>query len=110
MEYRFLGHTGLRVSELCLGAMTFGRQDEATEEESHAMLDRFVAVGGNFIDTANVYSTGGSGEIGGKRLRRQRRGDLVIATKVPFPMGNRPNDLCLSRKNILNSGEARLKR
>jgi aryl-alcohol dehydrogenase-like predicted oxidoreductase len=54
MDYRFLGHTGLRVSELCLGAMTFGRQNEATEEESHAMLDRFVAAGGNFIDTANV--------------------------------------------------------
>jgi aryl-alcohol dehydrogenase-like predicted oxidoreductase len=110
MEYRFLGHTGLRVSELCLGAMTFGRQDEATEEESHAMLDRFVVVGGNFIDTANVYSTGVSEEIVGKWLRRQRRDDLVIATKVRFPMGTGPNDLGLSRKHILSSVEASLKR
>jgi aryl-alcohol dehydrogenase-like predicted oxidoreductase len=110
MEYRFLGHTGLRVSELCFGAMTFGRQNEATEEESHAMLDRFVAVGGNFIDTANVYSTGISEEIVGKWLRRQRRDDLVIATKVRFPMGSGPNDLGLSRKHILSSVEASLKR
>lgn len=110
MEYRFLGHTGLRVSELCLGAMTFGRQDEATEEESHAMLDRFVVVGGNFIDTANVYSTGVSEEIVGKWLRRQRRDDLVIATKVRFPMGTGPNDLGVSRKHILSSVEASLKR
>ncbi len=110
MEYRFLGHTGLRVSELCLGAMTFGRQNEATEEESHAMLDRFVVVGGNFIDTANVYSTGVSEEIVGKWLRRQQRDDLVIATKVRFPMGTGPNDLGLSRKHILSSVEASLKR
>src|SRR5580700_8393445 len=110
MEYRFLGHTGLRVSELCLGAMTFGRQDEATEEESHAMLDRFVVVGGNFIDTANVYSTGVSEEIVGKWLSRQRRDDLVIATKVRFPMGTGPNDLGVSRKHILSSVEASLKR
>jgi aryl-alcohol dehydrogenase-like predicted oxidoreductase len=110
MDYRFLGHTGLRVSELCLGAMTFGRQNEATEEESHAMLDRFVAAGGNFIDTANVYSTGISEEIVGKWLLRQRRDDLVIATKVRFPMGTGPNDLGLSRKHILSSIEASLKR
>ena len=61
MEFRFLGKTGLSVSELCLGAMTFGR--EASEAESHAMLDRFVAAGGNFIDTADVYSRGASEEI-----------------------------------------------
>src|SRR5271165_1356085 len=58
MNYRHLGKTGVKVSELCLGAMTFGRQNEATEEESFQMMDRFVAAGGNFIDTANVYSTG----------------------------------------------------
>jgi len=90
--------------------MTFGRPNEATEEQSHAMLDRFVAAGGNFIDTANVYSTGISEEIVGKWLRRQRRDDLVIATKVRFPMGTGPNDLGLSRKHILSSIEASLKR
>ena len=58
MDYRFMGGTGLRVSELCLGAMTFGR--DTTEEDSHRILDRFVEVGGNFIDTADVYSQGTS--------------------------------------------------
>jgi len=56
MDYRYLGRTGLRVSELCLGAMTFGRENEADQAESHAMLNRFVVTGGNFIDTANVYT------------------------------------------------------
>ena len=56
MDYRFLGQTGLMVSELCLGAMTFGR--ETDEETSYRMMDRFVEAGGNFIDTADVYSLG----------------------------------------------------
>ena len=80
MDIRYLGRTGLSVSELCLGAMTFGR--EASEAESHAMLDRFVAAGGNFIDTADVYSRGASEEILGRWLARQSRDDLVIATKL----------------------------
>ena len=88
MEQRYLGKTGLKVSELCLGAMTFGRPDEADENESHAMLDAFVAAGGNFIDTANVYSTGISEEILGRWLVEQRREDLVVATKVRFSMGD----------------------
>ena len=110
MNYRFLGKTGLRVSKLCLGAMTFGRSNEATEEESFAMMDRFVSMGGNFIDTANVYTTGVSEEIVGRWLKRQNRDDLVIATKVRFPMGEGPNDLGLSRKHILSSVEASLRR
>ena len=57
MEYRFLGKTGLKVSAFCLGTMTFGR--EADEATSHAILDRFVAAGGNFIDTADVYGARG---------------------------------------------------
>src|ERR1700758_5365363 len=68
INYRNLGRTGIKVSELCLGAMTFGRENEATEEESFQMMDRFVAAGGNFIDTANVYSTGISEEIVGRWL------------------------------------------
>jgi len=110
MEYRYLGRTGLRVSELCLGAMTFGRENEADQAESHAMLDHFVAAGGNFIDTANVYTTGVSEEILGRWLSRQQRDDLIIATKVRFPMGDGPNDLGLSRKHILCSVRASLKR
>jgi aryl-alcohol dehydrogenase-like predicted oxidoreductase len=108
MEYRYLGATGLKVSELCLGAMTFGR--DCTEDESHRLLDRFVDAGGNFIDTANVYSTGVSEEIVGRWLARQNRDDLVVATKVRFPMGKGPNDAGLSRKHILASVEASLRR
>jgi aryl-alcohol dehydrogenase-like predicted oxidoreductase len=110
MEYRYLGRTGLRVSELCLGAMTFGRENEADEAESHAMLDHFVGAGGNFIDTANVYSTGVSEEILGRWISRQHRDNLIIATKVRFPMGDGPNDIGLSRKHILSSVHASLKR
>ena len=108
MDYRFLGRSGLKVSELCLGAMTFGREsDEAT---SRAMLDRFVEVGGTFIDTANVYSTGASEEILGRWLQGRDRDELVIATKVRFPMGPGPNEIGLSRKHILASVDASLRR
>jgi aryl-alcohol dehydrogenase-like predicted oxidoreductase len=108
VNYRFLGKTGLRVSELCLGAMTFGR--ETTEEVSHQILDRFVAAGGNFIDTADVYSRGVSEQIVGRWLKNQPRDDLVIATKVRFPMGDGPNDAGLSRKHVLAGVEASLRR
>jgi aryl-alcohol dehydrogenase-like predicted oxidoreductase len=110
MEYKYLGNTGLRVSELCLGTMTFGRENEATEAESRQMMDRFWEVGGNFLDTANVYSTGISEEIVGRWLKEQKRDDLIIATKVRFPMGEGINDLGLSRKHILSSVEASLRR
>jgi aryl-alcohol dehydrogenase-like predicted oxidoreductase len=108
MNYRYLGKTGLKVSELCLGAMTFGR--ESSEEESYAMLDRFVAVGGNFIDTANVYTRGVSETILGRWLKGKDRHNLVIATKVRFPMGNGPNDVGLSRHHILWAVEESLRR
>lgn len=108
MDFRFLGKTGLRVSELCLGAMTFGR--ECDEAYSHEMLDRFVEAGGNFIDTANVYSTGASEEIVGTWLKDRPRDALVIATKVRFPMSAGPNDVGLSRKHILSSVESSLRR
>jgi aryl-alcohol dehydrogenase-like predicted oxidoreductase len=108
MEYRYLGRTGLKVSELCLGAMTFGR--EADESSSFDMLDAFVAAGGNFIDTADVYSKGASETVVGRWLARQRRDDLVIATKVRFPMGEGPNDVGLSRKHIIAGVEGSLER
>jgi len=108
MEYRYLGKTGLKVSELCLGAMTFGR--ESTEEVSFQMLDRFVEVGGNFIDTADVYTRGVSEEILGRWLKGKRREDFIIATKVRFPMAEGPNDVGLSRKHILDGVEASLRR
>ena len=86
MDYQFLGKTGLKVSELCLGAMTFGR--ESTEEMSYHVLDRFTEAGGNFIDTADVYTQGVSEEILGKWLSSKRREDLIIATKVRHRVGH----------------------
>ncbi len=108
MDFRYLGDTGLKVSELCLGAMTFGR--EADEATSFAMLDAFVEAGGNFIDTANVYTAGASEEITGRWLKQKTRDDFVIATKVRFPMGKGPNDIGLSRKHILRQVEESLRR
>ncbi|MBE3597849.1 MAG: aldo/keto reductase [Limnochordaceae bacterium] len=108
MNYRYLGRTGLKVSELCLGTMTFGR--ESSEAESHRMLDRFAEAGGNFIDTADVYAAGVSEEILGRWLKGKRRDDYVIATKVRFAMGKSPNDLGLSRKHIVAAIEASLRR
>jgi len=108
MNYRQMGRTGLRVSELCLGAMTFGR--ESTEEVSLQILDRFIEAGGNFIDTADVYSAGTSEEILGRWLKGKSRDDLVLATKVRFRTGAGTNDIGLSRKHILAGVENSLRR
>jgi aryl-alcohol dehydrogenase-like predicted oxidoreductase len=108
MDYRQMGKTGLRVSELCLGAMTFGR--ETMEEDSFKILDRFVDAGGNFIDTADVYSDGKSEEILGRWLKAKNRDDIVIATKVRFSTGPGPNDIGLSRKHIMDGVETSLRR
>src|SRR3712207_3349911 len=89
MEYRRLGRTGLMVSELCLGCMTFGR--ELDEEGSHTLVARFLEAGGNFIDTADVYEKGVSEEIVGRAIKGARD-DVVLATKVRFAMGEGPND------------------
>jgi aryl-alcohol dehydrogenase-like predicted oxidoreductase len=106
MDYTNLGRTGLQVSRLCLGAMTFGR--ESSEAVSQGMLDRFVEAGGNFIDTADAYTNGLSEEIIGRWLESKARHDLVIATKVRF--GGGLNNRGLSRKHILNSIEGSLRR
>jgi aryl-alcohol dehydrogenase-like predicted oxidoreductase len=108
MNYRYLGQTGLKVSELCLGAMTFGRETE--EALSYQMMARFVEAGGNFIDTADVYSRGLSEEIVGRWLKDKSRDDFVIATKVRFAMAEGPNEVGLSRKHILAGVEASLRR
>jgi len=109
MEYRFMGRTGLRVSELCLGTQTFGwGADEAT---AHAMSDRFVEAGGNFFDTSNIYNEGQAETILGNWLKsRGNRSQLVIATKVFFPAGEGPNDTGLSRKHIFDQIDASLRR
>lgn len=110
MEYRKLGNSGAIVSSFCLGTMTFGAEsDEAT---SFRLMDEYVAAGGNFIDTANVYSAGVSEEIVGRWLRTKPTGlrDLVITTKGRFPMGDGPNHLGLSRKNLREALDASLVR
>lgn len=107
METKQFGTTGTRVSELCLGAMTFGR--EADEEASRAIVDRFLDAGGNFIDTADMYGRGTSEEIVG-RLLHGRRDRVVLATKVRFPVGDGPNDWGASRRHIRESIEHSLRR
>ncbi|WP_433159412.1 aldo/keto reductase [Kribbella sp. CA-247076] len=108
MEFRYVGRTGLQVSELCLGAMTFG--GDADEQASHAMLDRFVDAGGTFVDTADVYGAGRSEEIVGSWLKSKDRDSLVIATKAYGEMGPGPNDTGTGRKHILAAVEASLRR
>ena len=110
MEYRHLGKTGLTVSELCLGAMTFGR--ECDEKLSHQLMDRFSEAGGTFIDTADVYSNGRSEEIVGTWLKGRDREDIVLATKVRFgtETPRRVNRFGLSRKHIAAEVEASLSR
>ena len=110
MEYRNLGTTGTIVSVHCLGAMTFGQ--ESDEETAHAQLDLFVERGGNFVDTADVYSLGRSEEIIGRWLaaRPGMRDRLVIATKGRFPMGDGPNDAGLSRTHLGRALDASLRR
>ena len=85
MDYTTLGRSGLQVSRLCSGTMTFGR--ESSEAASHQMLNYFAEHGGNFIDTADAYSGGRSEEIVGKWLKGKNRHELVIATKVRFGDG-----------------------
>ncbi|HEX9999821.1 MAG TPA: aldo/keto reductase [Actinoplanes sp.] len=106
MRYRFLGRTSLAVSELCLGAMTFGR--ESDEPVSLRMLDRFADAGGTFIDTSDAYGDGRSEEILGGWLNGQDRADWVISTKVRWgPGGNREG---LGRKHVLAAAEGSLRR
>jgi len=109
MNYRFMGKTGLKVSEICLGCQTFGWG--ADEPASHALADRFVAAGGNFFDTSNIYNEGKSEMILGSWLKnRKDRAQLVIASKVFFPAGQGPNDTGLSRKHILEQIDNSLRR
>lgn len=108
MEYRNLGRSGLKVSELCLGTMSFGW--ECDEAISHSILNRFVESGGNFIDTADIYAEGESEAIIGRWLKDRMRNDFVIATKVRYATGDGPNDKGLGRKHILQAVEDSLRR
>jgi len=110
MQYRTLGNSGAVVSNYALGTMTFGA--EATEEQSRAVLDDYFAAGGNFIDTADVYSSGVSEEIIGRWLadRPDVRDRAVVATKGRFPMGQAPNDVGTSRRHLVRALDDSLRR
>ncbi|UVI27685.1 aldo/keto reductase [Paenibacillus spongiae] len=107
MQYRLLGRSGLAVSELCLGTMTFG--NTTSEEESIEMINRFMEQGGNFLDTADVYVSGRSEEIVGKAIK-DRRSEIVLATKVRMTTADHPNGAGISRKHIMDGLDASLKR
>lgn len=110
MDYRKLGPSGAVVSTLCLGTMTFGA--EADEPTSHQLMDGYFAAGGNFVDTADVYSAGASEEIVGRWLKAHptEARQAVVATKGRFPMGPGPNDLGLSRRHLHHALHASLRR
>jgi aryl-alcohol dehydrogenase-like predicted oxidoreductase len=115
MEQVRLGSTGMRVSRLCLGCMTYGtpewREWVLTEEAGRPFIKRALELGITFFDTADMYSLGVGEEVLGRALRDfARRDDVVIATKVYHPMSDRPNDRGLSRKHIMKSIDASLQR
>ena len=109
MELRPLGRTGVQVSKLCLGTMMFGAWGNPDHEESIRIIHAALDAGVNFVDTADVYSGGESEEIVGKALAG-RRDDVVLATKVGFPMGDDPNRRGASRRRIINGVEDSLRR
>jgi aryl-alcohol dehydrogenase-like predicted oxidoreductase len=116
MDYRQLGSSGLRVSALTLGTMTFGGKGQfrsvgATDlEAARRHIDMAVDAGVNVIDTADIYSDGLAEEIVGEALTPARRDELLIATKARFPMGRGPNDAGLSRHHLIRACEASLRR
>src|SRR5258708_6536148 len=115
MKYLNLGHTGLHVSRLCLGTMTYGsskwRDWVLDEEQAAPFFRKAFEIGINFFDTADMYSLGASEEVVGRAIREHaRRDDVVLATKVNFPMSDDPNDRGLSRKHILSAIDRSLQR
>ncbi|QIA07715.1 aldo/keto reductase [Draconibacterium halophilum] len=118
MKYNLLGNTGLYVSELCLGTMTFGGRGMWTaigtlpQDQVNSLVKQSVDGGINFIDTANIYSEGLSEQMTGQAIRDLglKRDDLVIATKVRGQMGEGPNEVGLSKKHILQQADESLVR
>lgn len=113
-DYNYLGHTGLKVSEVCLGTMTFGASDNygiptCDEETSFKLMDRYREFGGNFLDTADVYGPYNSEKIVGNWIKKNDvRKEMVVATKGRFETGFGPNDGGLSRKHIIEAVESSL--
>jgi aryl-alcohol dehydrogenase-like predicted oxidoreductase len=111
MKYRLLGASGLTVSRIALGTMTFGAAPWGCDAtEAHAILKAYFDAGGNFVDAADIYAAGKSEEIIGDFLAQVDRERVVLASKVYFPMGSGPNTFGVSRKRVIASCEASLKR
>jgi aryl-alcohol dehydrogenase-like predicted oxidoreductase len=111
MKYRFLGSSGLLVSRIALGTLNFGAPDWGCDEKmARAILKGFFDGGGNFIDTANVYAGGAAEEIVGRFLPEIPREQVVLASKACMPLNGKPNHFGASRKHILASCEASLRR
>lgn len=117
MEYRQLGNSGLKVSVLTMGTMTFGMKggfskvgDITEVKDAQRQIDMVIDAGVNLLDTANAYSGGTCEEIIGDALGGKRKGGVLIATKARFPMGDGPNDRGLSRYHLIRECEASLKR
>lgn len=111
MKYKQLGRSGLLVSDLCLGTMIFGEESVrgTSQDEAERMIDHYLDVGGNHIDTADVYAGGRSEEIVGKAIQG-KRDQVVLATKVRFATGKGRNDAGLSRYHIIEGVNASLRR
>jgi aryl-alcohol dehydrogenase-like predicted oxidoreductase len=110
MEYRPLGRSDISVSQLCLGAMMFGAAGNPDHDDSVKIIHRALDAGINFIDTADVYSTGESEQIVGQALAGGRRDSVVLATKVGLPFGQDPNQRGTSRRWITQAADASLRR
>jgi aryl-alcohol dehydrogenase-like predicted oxidoreductase len=116
MNYTRFGNTGMTVSRLCLGTMTYGEPTDRwpwalNEEQSRPFIKKALELGINFFDTADVYTAGASEKVVGKALNDfAKRDEVVLATKVFNPMGPGPNDKGLSRKHIMSAIDASLKR
>src|SRR5262245_56957568 len=109
MEYRMLGRTGVKVSPLCLGTDNFA--NPTPEAEARQMLNRALEAGINFIDTSNSYAQGESEQIIGRALAENgQRQQVILATKVHFPVGPGPNDRGNSRLHIIRACEDSLRR
>ena len=114
MQLKRLGRTGLKVTEICMGTMTFGIQ--AAEDVAHSILDRAAEAGVNFIDTSDIYPVPVSIETAGRteeiigRWLKDKRQRIVLATKCVGPMGPEPNDRGASRRHILDAVDASLRR
>jgi aryl-alcohol dehydrogenase-like predicted oxidoreductase len=110
MEYRPLGRSGMSVSQLCLGAMMFGAAGNPDHDDSVKIIHRALDAGINFIDTADVYSTGESEQIVGQALANGRRDNVVLATKAGLPFGRDPNQRGTSRRWITQAVDGSLRR